>query len=742
MGLIKKLLVGLAAFTAVSAYPSAVIFNGSEVKALKSTIDINGGAKVLSSATDPTSSAVSAPIGSILLNTTNGNVYRKLDAGSSTNWSLIGNSASAAGNLLPNPGWETVTTGYTASGGTYTRTTTAANVASGIGAGSWDSNGAAQTLLSGSLTIPAGAYGQNGVVSCKLKCDTGTCTHTLTADDGTNHLASAQAITSSTSQYPRTSVNFIFPSSGSVRLKLASVAADEPTVYIDDCYLGLADGFNLQSISQAEIYGTLSYAKTASCVWSKTTTGTFAADTDCPTATVTGNASAPTTKVPGIRFANGLPPGRYELWSAGAFYCQRSSTSCLFEVNMTDGASAVTKSSTIAHAFTDTAGVIEANGSTLIGSFELGTAQGDTTIQANIVSLSAATTTATINGDTSATTFVLKRFPTSGETAYRPDLTNWKVDANLAGANFTLGTSNQATYVGMTNAGITLTNNAGSGNLTAQVACSTTNPPTGTTCSAGTEDNGISFVLPTAGDIEVCVYGGHIADVGSAAAPGSLDAAFTIVETPINAQTVTQTGKTKFPSGMEDASAVNTRILGTHPVGFCDIFPMASAGQKAFRLFYEQSVSGTVNGSSFIADGSASVGQRDVRWTVRPINQPVPAPILVGSVASNSPGSTKQLSAILNCDAGSTITSQSGTTSDGVATIGNISTGVCAGTFAGMWSGTAGLSCVANAKGSTLDQNARIDATSAAAFNLYCITPSTGAAAASCDASVICTGPR
>lgn len=95
----------------------ATIFSGSNVKTLKSTIDINGGAQVLSSATDPTSVAVSAPIGSLLLNTTNGSIYSKLDAGSSTNWTLysgtagtgfdsslelsnLGLSASVAGNAL------------------------------------------------------------------------------------------------------------------------------------------------------------------------------------------------------------------------------------------------------------------------------------------------------------------------------------------------------------------------------------------------------------------------------------------------------------------------------------------------------------------------------------------------------------------------------------------------------------------------------------------------------------------
>ena len=63
---------------------SSVIFAGTKVKTLKSTIDLNGGNGIISSATDPTSSAVSANIGSLLLNSSNGKLYRKNDSGSST----------------------------------------------------------------------------------------------------------------------------------------------------------------------------------------------------------------------------------------------------------------------------------------------------------------------------------------------------------------------------------------------------------------------------------------------------------------------------------------------------------------------------------------------------------------------------------------------------------------------------------------------------------------------------------
>lgn len=67
----------------------AVIFNGTGVKTLKDELRLSTGAYVISRAIDPTAVAVSAPIGSLLIHSSSGNIYRKLDGGSSTNWVLL-----------------------------------------------------------------------------------------------------------------------------------------------------------------------------------------------------------------------------------------------------------------------------------------------------------------------------------------------------------------------------------------------------------------------------------------------------------------------------------------------------------------------------------------------------------------------------------------------------------------------------------------------------------------------------
>lgn len=90
----------------------ASVFSGNDVKLLKANLDFNGQSKILSGTVDPTSVATSAPIGSIYLNSSNGELYRKLDSGSSTNWEIIGAGGASGINYVENPDAEANTTGW------------------------------------------------------------------------------------------------------------------------------------------------------------------------------------------------------------------------------------------------------------------------------------------------------------------------------------------------------------------------------------------------------------------------------------------------------------------------------------------------------------------------------------------------------------------------------------------------------------------------------------------------------
>lgn len=107
------------------ALADAVIFSGSDVKTLKANIDLFGQAKIMSGSVNPQSTATSAPIGSLYLNTITGDVYKKIDAGSSTNWTKLGADSSAiTKNYVKNPFAVSSTSDVTASGGTLSRNTT------------------------------------------------------------------------------------------------------------------------------------------------------------------------------------------------------------------------------------------------------------------------------------------------------------------------------------------------------------------------------------------------------------------------------------------------------------------------------------------------------------------------------------------------------------------------------------------------------------------------------------------
>lgn len=642
--------------------------------------------------------------------------FSALSAVSTTDRALV----ERGNNLLVNGGFESGKAQWTASGGTFTTTTTAANLGKGSVAGSWNSSGAAQTLTSTAVAIPAGLYGRNGVASCIIQG--ASATHTLQAYDGSNILAST-TITSQ-SEYARTSVNFIFPSSGNISLRLVSVAADEPTVYIDDCYLGDADGYNISQISQANLIGSAYFATTANCTFTRTNTalGAFS-DADCPGPTVevnpgpgviqTTDANAPVVTV------NNLAPGTYVAHFIGQSEIQTSAQRNSLAIN--DG--------------TTTAGQVAGPAFTSGGAFHVTgvftySVEGNRSFQlygssaANAIDIVLTTANQRLY-------FYLERFPTSSEIAYRADLVNWKVDANISGSDVSLGTSAQTSYVGAENGSLTLTNNSGRNNLTAQIPCSSTNAPTGTTCSVGNESVGVSFTIPQATDVQACVSFAHQV---ATAASGRLVADFQIVETASNAQTVIQEGKGRVESAIQTDS-----LSLSFPHRLCGTFTFASAGQKTLRLMYEQSVTATVSTNTIRGDAAANNGQRDIHWEVYPINQATNFPSLVGSVTSSSTGQVRTEVANINCDAGSAITSQIGSW---VSSIGNISGGACAVTLAtGAFSSAPYCFAVDNSGFSTTGKIYSAQTTSATALSVDCEDDASGACS-SFDANIQCIGPK
>lgn len=227
-----------------------------------------------------------------------------------------------AKNLLLNGGFENGKQKWTASGGSFAIVTSGTNLMTGKVSATWDSSAASQTLAYASTTIPKGLYGKNGVAVCKIMTPSGSATHTLDVTDGSSTLSSVAITSSTVPTYSFT--NFIFPSTGSVVLRLASVASNEPSITVDDCFLGDAAEINIAMISQARFIGSAYIAGTASCSWT-TTSATYAAfgtTAACPGPTVElnpGPGVIQTTDTDLPKFTvNNLPPGTYKVVIEGA----------------------------------------------------------------------------------------------------------------------------------------------------------------------------------------------------------------------------------------------------------------------------------------------------------------------------------------------------------------------------------------------------------------------------------------
>lgn len=424
---------------------------------------------------------------------------------------------------------------------------------------------------------------------------------------------------------------------------------------------------NIAQLSQAELVGTITWAKTAACAWSlqNASFSNFTADADCPTPTVTGNIAAPATKVPGFTLTN-RKVGNYYVVAQGAFL-QYGGNQSRHGYRFSNG-TLNTNENTIA--------IGGASGSlplgSISGSFSSTSALGSDAWQ--IQAYSPATDTISIDPSLSDLSIQVYYFPSVVDKAIKIGTEAWKVDANIGGSNVTLSSSSISTYTEATNASLDLVNNPGLGNIPAQIACSGTNPSTGLTCAAGSESVGIAFNLPDGySEVLACANFPYEISYGSAA---SFYGTFQMVETPNNSQTILQEGKTRVGSTISTPSGVSG--AKGFPIRLCGNFSFTSSGLKTLRVMYEQSVTNAVT-PIIHADRNASLGNKDIHWEVYPLTIGKPNPIILNSVSTTTPTPMKIDAASINCQvsttvtnltgAGWTATNYSGTTTSGSCTL-------------------------------------------------------------------------
>lgn len=505
-------------------------------------------------------------------------------------------------NLIPDGGFESaaVTTNWTASGGTLIQTTTAGTYEGGAAAASWDSSSAAQTIVSTSYAIPSGNggfSGQNLVASCAFKCSSGnTCTHTITADDGSgNNFATPFAITSSTSQFVRNSVNFIAPSSGNIRLKIASVASNEPIVYVDDCYLGLAAGFNVSQVNQSVLVASGFFAPTASCDWSRNnaTLGAFSTTAACPGPTVEFNPGPgvlATTDVDLPKWTiTGMAPGIYEVVVTAQMNTNGAAGN-VASIAVNDGTTTSGESAILMQG-TATSGPSV----TSVAYFNYTTA-ADHTFQ--LFGAASSGSISIFNESNNAKLrFSVKMISSPAQTAYRPDQTPASWSGSLAVASGWTTTS--STYADPS---------SGSGIAITELQ----NRNFGTVTAISGSLPGITFTPPRVGRYSVCA-GGQISDSS--------------VST-MNVRLVNGSGG--IINGGQSPSEDNANFARNYSL--CGILDIASIAATSVKI-----QAATNGGTLSIQAGNAS-GTPTVSWIIFELDAPMPAPLLQGSVVSGSTG--------------------------------------------------------------------------------------------------------
>lgn len=495
---------------------------------------------------------------------------------------------------------------WVSSGGTFVAETV--NPLNGGQSGLWDPSVSAQNLDSPLKTVPITLEGNSCLARIFYKWETGSAGDIkLQALDSSSAILNQIDLVPTTGQVKEAFVTFTCPTADTIRLRLTSTT-NANVITVDDAHLG--SNIKEIQVASSEIAFAGGYAATANCIWIRTNTanGAFGVDADCPGISTDITASGVVVDssdddLPTLKFTS-LPPGNYKLiWRINTVVVTAATNATFLIRDVTNsvdldsvGYSSTTANqnqpATLIATFTQT--VAGAHDFEIFGSSSAGA-----------INLSAQSSTQFL----AKNSIVLTRFPLASETALSFNLANWHIDANIGGANPSLGASDQTTYIPIVDAGGGLDMVLRTGSHAAEIGCSGGNAPTGLTCGAGNEGVSVAFAPPEAGKFEVCFDLSHFVTLG---ASGVIAATFQAIETTLTSDVVGQLGGTRKLSEPADSN-----ISATNPLYVCGGFTFNNVEKKLIRLMYEQSATATVTTNILLADRDADTGQRDIRVTVR-----------------------------------------------------------------------------------------------------------------------------
>ncbi len=552
-----------------------------------------------------------------------------------TNYSDIGSGGGGAGGielLADNPDFEGgISTAWTQSSAGTVTARTGTNALFGSTSARFQATSSGQTYKSTAYSVSPGIFGSPCLGLIRYNTTENSNKYSLevvNADGDILNSVTLEATTQSQWGY----VPFQCPqSSATANQKSLSlqVKSSGSATFIDLDNAHLGSDTRLTDVSQARLIASASFPLTASCGWT-TTSSTFAdfpTEAACPGISVQYSSiavDATDTNLPQIKFPS-LGAGTYKVSFTLSTGVSNNGSSNGLQIsdgtNVRGAVSMLNSAINSDHPVITVSGIFKytSSQSNLVFKIQGKTSSGSYWIDNSTAAYS---TAMQIN---------VEFIPDGSETALRVDQLGWHVDANISGANPSLGTSAVTTYTGIESGSLTLTNNSGNGAISARIGCSSTNAPTGTTCSSGNESVSVSWAQPSAGDVIACASFTWQFNVGS----GNIGPAFQIVETATNSQTIVQEGKSRV-------QAWSNTGQGMQSIRVCGTFSFTGSGEKMLRLMYEQIASGAPSTSQINADGDSNNGQRDIHWEVYPLNYLSGAmPIFRGMVTSSSSGRSK-----------------------------------------------------------------------------------------------------
>jgi hypothetical protein len=266
---------------------------------------------------------------------------------------VIGGGGGGGVQLLSNPSFEIGTNGNPPSSWTITAGTGSLSTSVFyVGTQAEVITASSQTSSIAQDVTPTQAYsGVNMEASCKVK--TSLTNVQVCARTGGSDLSSCTTVPS-TNTWQYVPMNFIGPSSGSMGVDVKMTSSGTGSFTLDDCYVGPAR--NLSQVSQAQLLGSVVIT---GCASNWQTTGTSFANPSTQSGcvyTTSGQAQAPSTNIPAIKFAS-VPPGQvvleYEGLLGGAV-----TTGKVNYFQFTDGTNVADAISQEYHASDDTDGLV------------------------------------------------------------------------------------------------------------------------------------------------------------------------------------------------------------------------------------------------------------------------------------------------------------------------------------------------------------------------------------------------